>query len=66
MLVGFENCPAPEPGMPARHAFLFLHSSLCAAPVLTPQPQADTKNPLALNFWTRALPLSATNTLKLR
>src|SRR5262245_34397553 len=60
MLVGFENWPAPEPGMPAWQ--LAVQTSLCAAPSVTPHPQAARKLPLASNFCTRALPLSATYT----
>src|SRR5262245_17050349 len=63
MLVGFENWPAPEPGMPAWQ--LAVQTSLFAMPSVTPQPQAEMKLPLASNLWTRALPLSATYKLPL-
>src|SRR5262249_53834297 len=60
MLVGLENWPAPEPGMPAWH--LEVQTSLFAAPSATPPPHAATNLLLELNFCTRALPLSATYT----
>src|SRR5262245_37026014 len=60
MLVGLENWPAPEPGMPAWQ--LAVQTSLWAWPSVTPHPKAATKLPLASNFCTRAFPLSATYT----
>ena len=60
MLVGLENWPAPEPAMPAWQ--VLVQTSLCAMPSVTPYPQAAMKAPVALNFCTRALPLSATYT----
>ena len=62
MLVGTENCPAPEPTTPAWQSVLVLQTSLTAWPSLTPHPQAPLKSPFLLNFWMRAFPLSATYT----
>src|SRR5262245_63847600 len=42
---------------------LAMQTSLCAAPSVTPHPKVARKLPLASNFCTRALPLSATYTL---
>src|SRR5262245_45407714 len=61
MLVGRENWPGPEPGIPAWHV-LEVQTSLFAWPSATPHPHAATKLPRASNFMTRALPLSATYT----
>src|SRR5262245_4986638 len=63
MLVGLENWPGPEPGMPAWQ--VRVQTSLCALPSLTPHPNAARKLPIASNLSTRALPGSATNTLPL-
>src|SRR5262249_43753133 len=59
MLVGRENWPGPEPGIPAWHVW-DVQTSLCAAPSATPHPHAATKLPRASNFMIRALPASAT------
>src|SRR5262249_52220808 len=60
MLVGLENWPGPEPGMPAWQ--VAVQTSLCALPSATPHPNAAMNFPVAVNFSTRALPLSATYT----
>ena len=59
-LVGLENWPAPEPAIPAWQ--LLVQTWLTAVPSVTPNPQAAMKVPVASNFCTRALPLSATYT----
>src|SRR5262249_34753473 len=59
MVVGRENWPGPEPGIPAWHVW-DVQTSLCAAPSVTPHPHAAMKLPLASNFTIRAFPVSAT------
>src|SRR5262245_11892805 len=61
MLVGLENWPGPEPGIPAWQ--LDVQTSLWGLPSATPQPNAAMKLPLGPNSSTRALPLSATYTV---
>src|SRR5262249_41395345 len=61
MLVGLENWPGPEPGIPAWQ--LDVQTSLWGLPSATPQPNAAMKFPLGPNSSTRALPLSATYTV---
>src|SRR5262249_57593059 len=63
IVVGFENCPGPDPEIPAWQ--LDVHTSAWALPSATPQPNAAMKLPIASNLSTRALPGSATNTLPL-
>src|SRR5262245_56952652 len=63
MLMGRQNWVGPEPAMPAWQ--VLVHTSRFAVPSVTPHPQAAMKLPLASNFSTRALPLSATYTAPL-
>src|SRR5262249_43926313 len=63
MLVGRENWPGPQPALPAWQGVV--HTSPFPVPSVTPHPQAAMKLPLASNFSTRALPLSATYTAPL-
>src|SRR5581483_630070 len=60
MLVGLENWPAPDPGMPAWHFGFVLQTWLASEPSRTPQPHAARNAPLALKLWIRAFALSAT------
>src|SRR5262249_42322706 len=63
MLVGLENWPGPEPGIPAWQ--LDVQTSLWGLPSATPQPNAAMKVPLGPNAATQALRLCAPYTVPL-